>query len=160
MGVYALVVSAGTMMMRGTGRLRFVMTGRHWRSRSRRTTTAAAMVRRSVYAVLLKPHENKRHAVCSIPAAAHTPCLRSRRRADTACYRYSVLSLGGQGQDNGVSPRHLARGNKLAVSVSDSYVKIILRHHTWRKIVFYRYRKSALAGCCTCRRTAGAVICI
>lgn len=144
MRVYT-VVSAGKIM-RGTGRSgrsrRTGRTGRHRRSWSGRTT--AAVVRRSRHTVLLQLHEDKGNAVRVAAAAAHTPCLRSRRRAYTARYGNGVLSLGRQGEDNGVPTRYLAGGNKLAVPVSDSYIKVILRDSAGDITVVHGYRKSAL----------------
>lgn len=127
------------------------------------------MVRRLVSAVLLKLHENERHAVCLTAAAAYTPCLSSRRSESAACYCYRIFSLGGQCKDNGASLCNLARGNKVAVSVGDGHVEIIRRGKTGCKIVVNSYRKPAFAACCSaahcaCCRAAvsrtGAVRCI
>ena len=103
------------------------------------------VMRRLVSAVLLKLHENKRHAVCLTAAAADTPCLRSRRSKSAARYGYSIFSLGGQRQDNGASPCNLARSNKVAVSVGDGHIEIIGRGKTGCKIVVNSYRKPAFA---------------
>ena len=103
------------------------------------------MVRRLVSAVLLKLHENERHAVCLTAAAAYTPCLSSRRSKSAARYGYSIFSLGGQRQDNGASLRDFARSNKVAVSVGDGHIEIIGRGKTGCKIVVNCYRKSAFA---------------
>ena len=142
---------------------RFGRTWRHGRSRNRRT--AAMVMRRLVSAVLLKLHENKRHAVCLTAAAADTPCLRSRRRESAACYCYRIFTLGGQCQDNGASLCNLARSDKVAVYVGDGHVEIIRRCDTGCKIVVNCYRKPAFAVHCACcraavGRSAGAVRCI